>query len=107
MPPKAGRSCFTAADTAGSRSDSQLSVDRAIALAARCLLAGVLVVAAVAKLRARAETSAEFSALLGVRAGPVLAVIVPVVEILLAIALVAWWSAIPGLVTAFVLLAFT
>lgn len=78
----------------------------AIALGARLALAVVFIVAAIAKLRAATATRDQMTALLGPRAGPVVATWLPVVEIVLAVALVAWWSAVPGVVTTLVLLAF-
>ena len=77
-----------------------------MALAARLVLAVVFLVAAVAKLRAAAATREQMTALLGARAGALVATWLPIVEIVLAVALVVWWSAVPGVVTALVLLAF-
>jgi hypothetical protein len=79
---------------------------RVIAGAARVILAVVLVVAAVAKLRARDATRRSTVALLGQR-GAVVAAVLPWVEIAIAIALVVWWAPLPGIVAAAVLLGFT
>jgi hypothetical protein len=79
----------------------------ALAWAARIGLAAVLVVAAVSKLRQRDETRVATVTLLGPRVGPPVAVTLPFVEIALAIALVAWWSWVPGVVAALLLAGFT
>lgn len=76
----------------------------AIALAARVVLACVLVVAATTKLRAPARTRAQMVALLG---HGWLATAVPILEIAIAVALVVWWSAVPGVTAVIVLLAFS
>jgi hypothetical protein len=77
-----------------------------IAAAARIILAAVLVLSAVSKLRAREATRRRTVALLGPR-GAVVAAVLPWVELVIAVALLVWWSAIPGIVAAVVLLAFT
>ena len=79
----------------------------AIALAARVVLAVVLIAAAAAKLRHPMTTRAQTVALVGARSGPAVAAALPPVEIVIAISLVAWKSAVPGLVAAALLLAFT
>ena len=79
----------------------------ALAWAARIGLAAVLVVAAVSKLRQRDETRVATVTLLGPRIGPPVAATLPFVEIALAIALVAWWSWVPGVVAALLLAGFT
>jgi hypothetical protein len=71
------------------------------------VLAVVLAFAAVAKLRARATTRRQMVALLGGRAGPVVAQVLPWVELLVALLLVVWWSAVPGVLAAVLLLVFT
>jgi hypothetical protein len=71
------------------------------------VLAIVLALAAVAKLRARATTRRQMVALLGDRAGGVVARVLPWVELLLAVLLVVWWSAVPGVLAAALLLVFT
>jgi hypothetical protein len=78
-----------------------------VALVARGVLAVVLVVAAVAKLRSPKATREQVVALFGTRAGPVIARALPVVELLLAVSLLVWWTAVPGIVTTVLLLAFT
>jgi hypothetical protein len=82
-------------------------VDGAIALAARVLLALVLVVAATAKLRARGPAREATVALIGARVGGPVATALPFVELALAIALVVWWSPVPGVVAVVLLLGFT
>ncbi len=79
----------------------------AIAFAARAVLAGALLVAAVSKLRNPATTRAQTVALVGARMGGAIATALPIVEIVIAVALVVWTSAVPGVVAAVVLLAFT
>jgi hypothetical protein len=71
------------------------------------LLALVLGFAAIAKVRSRAPARDATVALLGGRVGRPVATVLPFVELGLAVALVAWWSPVPGIVTALVLLAFT
>jgi hypothetical protein len=71
------------------------------------VLAAVLAYAAVGKLRRRAETREQFVALLGARVGPAVALVLPYVELAVAVALVVWWTAVPGIVAAALLLAFT
>jgi hypothetical protein len=78
----------------------------AVALAARLVLAVVFLIAAAAKLRNADATRDQMTALLGPRVGPLVAMWLPIVEILLAVALLAWWSPVPGVVTALVLLTF-
>ncbi len=78
-----------------------------VALAARVILAVVLVVAAIAKLRARDATAAEMDALLGSRVGTRVARVLPFVEIAVAIALLVWWGPVPGIVAALLIVAFT
>lgn len=84
-----------------------MSVGGAIALAARIVLALVLVVAAVSKLRARRTSCAVTSAVVGDRLGPVVAAALPWVEFGTAFMLVAWWGPFPGIFAACLLLAFT
>ncbi len=78
-----------------------------ISLAARVVLGAVLVIAATSKLRTRAVTAAQTSALLGSRAGPPVARALPFLELAVAIALVAWWSAVAGIVASGLVLGFT
>jgi uncharacterized membrane protein YphA (DoxX/SURF4 family) len=82
-------------------------VGDAIAVAARIVLAVVLLIAAVAKLRGREATRASMRALFGTPLGDALAIVVPVVEIVVAIALLFWWTVVPGVVAAVLVLAFT
>src|SRR5204863_8795747 len=67
-----------------------------VALAARVVLAIVLARAAVAKLRAGAATRRQMVALLGDRAGPVVALVLPWAELIVAVLLIVWWNAVPG-----------
>jgi hypothetical protein len=81
-------------------------LDASVALAARIVLAAVLLVSAVAKVRTRDATREQMIAVVGEDARlAALVSLLPVVEIVVAVALVAAWSPIPGLV-ALVLLAF-
>jgi hypothetical protein len=75
--------------------------------AARLVLAGVLAVAAFRKLRAPDVTRATTLTLLGERAGPVVARVLPFVELVVALALVVWWTPVPGVVAFVLLVGFT
>lgn len=79
----------------------------ALAFAARIVLAAVLLVAAAAKLRDRDATRERAVALLGDRAGKAAAASLPGAEAVVALALVVWWSPVPGVVAALMLGAFT
>jgi hypothetical protein len=79
----------------------------AVALAARVVLAVVLAVAAVAKLRVRDATRTQTIALVGERYGGLVATSLPLVELALAVLLVAWWSSVPGVLAAALLVVFT
>jgi len=79
----------------------------AVSLAARVVLAAALAFAAVAKLRVRDDTRRQTLALVGGRAGPVVAVALPFVELAVAVALVGWWSPIPAVVAVVLLLGFS
>jgi hypothetical protein len=80
----------------------------AVALGARIVLALVFAAAAVLKLRDRTRVVAQMAELVGTPFAPAASVIVPAVELTLAIALVAFpGSAAPGLFAASVLLVFT
>jgi hypothetical protein len=78
-----------------------------VALAARVVLASALVASAVAKLRAPAEVRRRVGAItsdrLGAFAGPGL----PAVELAVAVALVALWGPVPGVVALAMLAVFT
>ena len=78
-----------------------------VALAARVVLAAALVVSAVAKLRAPAEVRRQVGAItsdrLGAFAGPGL----PAAELVVAVALVALWGPVPGVVALAMLAVFT
>jgi hypothetical protein len=79
----------------------------AISFAARLVLAGALLVAAVAKLRAPEITRRQTTALVGHRIGAGVAIALPFVELFVAVILVAWWSAAPGVIAAVLFGAFT
>jgi hypothetical protein len=79
----------------------------AISLAARLVLAGVLLVASVAKLRAPAVTRRQTVALVGHTVGAGVSLALPYVELVVALMLVAWWSAAPGVIAAILFGAFT
>jgi len=80
----------------------------AIALVSRIVLAVVFVTAAVLKLRDRPRVVRQMTKLVGARLAPASAIVVPLVELGLALWLiVAGDTAIPGLVAIAVLLLFT
>lgn len=81
--------------------------DAALALAARIVLALVLASSAVAKLRIRGAVRVQVETLVSVRAAPLVAPLLPAVELLVAVALVAWWSPVPGVVAVILLAMFT
>jgi len=81
--------------------------DAALALAARIVLAVVLASSAIAKARSRAAVREQIASLVSERAAPLLAPLLPAVELLVAVGLVAWWSAVPGIVAAVLLVLFT
>jgi hypothetical protein len=77
------------------------------ALAARIVLAVVLASSAIAKVRSRAAVREQVATLVSPRAAPVLAPLLPAVELLVAVGLVAWGSGVPGVVAALLLALFT
>jgi hypothetical protein len=79
----------------------------AISFAARLVVAGVLLIAAIAKLRAPAVTRRQTVALIGDALGPGVALALPAVEVTVAVLLVVWWSAVPGVIAAMLFGAFT
>ncbi len=79
----------------------------AISFAARLVLAGALLVAAVAKLRAPEITRRQTVALVGDRAGAGVAIALPFVELGVAVILVAWQGAAPGIIAGVLFGAFT
>ncbi len=83
-------------------------VDASVALAARVVLAAVLLVSAVAKLRTRDATRKQVAAVIGEdrRLAPLVSVL-PGVEIAVAIALLAAWSPVPGLIALILFALFT
>jgi hypothetical protein len=78
-----------------------------VASTARLVLAAVLLFSAVAKLRAREVSRTQIVALVGTRSGPAVAHALPFVELLVALALVCWWSVVPGVVAFALVCAFT
>jgi hypothetical protein len=83
-----------------------------LALAARVVLAAVLVASATAKLRSRVTLSSEavrpqMDRLVGERFAPIVGPVLPPAELAVAVALVAWWSPVPGLVALALIAAFT
>jgi hypothetical protein len=81
--------------------------DASVALAARVVLAGVLTVSAVAKLRSRAAVQREIGALTSERFGALAGRALPALELVVAVALVVWWSPVPGLVALALFAVFT
>ncbi|MDQ1447608.1 MAG: Methylamine utilization protein MauE [Actinomycetota bacterium] len=81
--------------------------DAALALGARIVLALVLASSAFVKLRARAAVHEQVATLVSERAAPVIAPLLPAAELLVGVALVAWWSAVPGIVAVVLLVLFT
>jgi hypothetical protein len=81
--------------------------DAALANAARIVLALVLASSAIAKVRSRPAVREQIATLVGERAAPVVAPLLPAAEVLVAIGLVAWWSSVPGIVAVVLLALFT
>jgi hypothetical protein len=85
--------------------------DASVALAARIVLAVVLVASATAKLRSHVmsseATKPQMDRLVGERFAPIIGPVLPPAEIVVAAALVAWWSPLPGLVALALMGAFT
>ncbi|MGO9872719.1 MAG: MauE/DoxX family redox-associated membrane protein [Acidimicrobiia bacterium] len=81
--------------------------DASFALAARIVLAGALVVSALAKLRSNAAVRRQIALLVNDHLAPILAPALPTAEIIVAAALVAWWSPVPGFVALALLATFT
>jgi hypothetical protein len=79
----------------------------AFAMAARIVLAATLAIAAVQKLATMRTSRAATVALVGPRAGTVIGVALPFVELAVSVALLVWWSAVPGVVAFAVIVAFT
>jgi hypothetical protein len=78
-----------------------------VASVARLALAAVLLFSAVTKLRAREVSRRQIVALVGERFGPSVAHALPFVELIVALALVVWWSVVPGVVAFALVCAFT
>jgi len=81
--------------------------DASFALAARTVLGGALVVSALAKLRSNAAVRRQIALLVSDRLAPILAPALPGAEIIVAVALVAWWTPVPGFVAVALLATFT
>jgi Methylamine utilisation protein MauE len=81
--------------------------DASVALAARVVLAAALAVSAVAKLRSLDAVQRQVARLVSERFAPLIARALPAAEIVVAVALVVWWSAVPGVVALVLLVAFT
>jgi hypothetical protein len=81
--------------------------EASVALAARLVLASTLAASAIAKLRSRAAVQQQVEILVSVRAAPVVAVMLPVAELVVAALLVALWTPAPGVVAAILLALFT
>ena len=79
----------------------------AVAFVARVILAIVLLVAAISKLRRRDDVRRDTIALVGEQYGPAVATVLPFVEIVLAFGLLLVWNPLPGILTGLLLLAFT
>lgn len=83
-----------------------------LALAARVVLAAVLAVSATTKLRSSVTFSSEalrpqMGRLVGERYAPMIGPVLPPAELVVAVALVAWWSPVPGIVALVLISAFT
>ena len=81
--------------------------DAAPALAARIVLAVVLASSAIAKLQSLGAVREQVATLVSKRAAPLIAPLLPATELLVAVALIAWWSAVPGFVAVVLLALFT
>jgi Methylamine utilisation protein MauE len=81
--------------------------DAALALAARIVLALALATSAIAKLRSRDAVRQQVATLVSVRAAPVVTLLLPATELLVAVALVSWWSEVPGIAAVILLAVFT
>jgi D-serine dehydratase len=86
--------------------------DASLAFAARIVLAAVLATSAIAKLRAHVATTSEsmqpqMDRLVGKRFAPIIGPVLAPTELTVAVALVAWWSPVPGAVAFGLLAAFT
>jgi hypothetical protein len=81
--------------------------DASLALAARVVLAAVLAVSAASKLQSRAAVRDQMDSLVSARLVPIVAPALPVVEIVVALGLVLWWTPVPGIVALALLGVFT
>jgi hypothetical protein len=79
----------------------------ALALAARIVLALALASSAIAKLRSRDAVRQQVATLVSVRAAPVVTPLLSAAELVVAVALVSWWSEVPGIVAVILLALFT
>ena len=71
------------------------------------VLAVVLAISALAKLRARAAVREQMDDLVGRRFAPLIGPALPVAELAVAVALVVWWTPVPGVIALALLAAFT
>ncbi|HTD50534.1 MAG TPA: MauE/DoxX family redox-associated membrane protein [Acidimicrobiia bacterium] len=81
--------------------------DASIALAARTVLAGSLAVSAFAKLRSTVEVRQQITLVVNDRLAPIITPALPIAELVVAVALVAWWNPAPGVAALVLLGAFT
>lgn len=81
--------------------------DASFALAARTVLAAALAVSAFAKLRSSVEVRHHIAVVVSDRLAPIIAPALPAAELVVAVALVAWWNPAPGVVALVLLGAFT
>jgi hypothetical protein len=82
-------------------------IDASIALAARLVLARVQTISAVAKLRSRPAVREQVAALADDLSLAAIDWVLPAVEIVVAVALVAAWSPVPGVVALLLFAVFT
>jgi hypothetical protein len=82
-------------------------IGASIALAARLVLAAVLTVSAVSKARSRPAVRQQMEAVTGDRIAVMAAPGLPALELVVAVALVVWWSPVPGIVASILLALFT
>ena len=78
-----------------------------VALAARVVLAVVLAASAIAKIRSHVTVQRDMGEHVGVRLAPLIGPVLPGAELVIAAALVGWWSPVPGVVALGLLAAFT
>jgi hypothetical protein len=71
------------------------------------VLALVLASSAIAKLRSLLAVRRQVATLVSERAAPLIAPLLPAVELIVAVALVVWWSPVPAIVAVVLLASFT